>query len=78
MFGLSSRTRGADAQGARDDLDKYESLFPAGGGGEKGKGKVVDRDAEHVRIVTEMRDMEEVASLDKRWTSSWKQPLLAE
>lgn len=74
LFGLSSRARGAENQGARDELDKYKSLFPAAGS--KGKERAVDLDGERVKVMREMRVMEDVASLDKRWTTSWKQPLL--
>lgn len=81
LFGLSSRARAGEGHGTRDELDQYEALFPAGGPGAsakgKEKGKEVGLDAEHVKAMREMREMEDVASLDKRWTSSWKQPLLA-
>lgn len=78
LFGLPHRSRGGEGQGGvRDDLEKYESLFPAGRLGGKGKERDLDPDAEKVRILREMREMDEVASLEKRWTTSWKQPLLA-
>lgn len=75
LFGLSSRARSAENHGARDELEKYKSLFPAAGS--KGKEKAVDVEADRVKTMKEMREMEDVASLQKRWTTSWKQPLLA-
>ncbi|GAA5860096.1 hypothetical protein JCM1840_001882 [Sporobolomyces johnsonii] len=92
LFGLSARARGAGDQGAfKDELEKYISLYPARDGGVNGeketkggkasssnaKGKEVDRDAEMVKAMREMKDVEEIASLDKRWTTSWRQPLLS-
>ncbi|GAA5901481.1 hypothetical protein JCM6882_006291 [Rhodosporidiobolus microsporus] len=90
LFGVSSRARAAnDAGTGVDELERYSSLYPVRGGGagsekenkrarsaaEKGKG--VDREAEAVKAMREMTDWEGVASVDKRWTSSWKAPLLS-
>ncbi|GAA5835594.1 hypothetical protein JCM11251_002972 [Rhodosporidiobolus azoricus] len=90
LFGPVSRSRAAnDAGTGVDELEKYRSLYPARGGGagsekenkkarsvaEKGKG--VDREAEAVKAMREMTDWEDVASVDKRWTSSWKAPMLS-
>lgn len=89
LFGTSSRARGgADAGQAADELERYSSLYPSRGGGpgsEKenrrtrvaGKGKAVDRDAELLERMREMTDMEEVASLDRRWTAGWQPPVLS-
>jgi hypothetical protein len=41
------------------------------------KGKGVDRDAEMVKAMREMTDVEAVAGVDQRWTSSWKPPMLS-
>ncbi|GAA6027336.1 hypothetical protein JCM8097_002604 [Rhodosporidiobolus ruineniae] len=91
LFGTSARSRAAahDAGTGVDELEKYRSLYLARGGGvgsdkenrrakvgaEKGKG--VDRDAEAVRAMRDMTDWEDVASLDQRWTSSWKPPVMS-
>lgn len=56
-------------------MDRYKALFPAAGS--KGKERAVDVEAQRVKTMKEMKEMEDVASLDKRWTTSWKQPLLA-
>ena len=88
MFGLATRARGAGDQGqVKDELEKYSSIHPARIGGyatEKegkrardAKGKGVDRESDLVEAIREMTDMEEVASLDKRWNSSWRQPLFS-
>ena len=78
LFGLASRARGGEGKGVKDDLDKYESLGPVGGAAkEKRKGKKVDTEAERMREMREMGNVEVVASLEKRWTSSWQQPILS-
>ncbi|GAA6002127.1 uncharacterized protein JCM10292_000768 [Rhodotorula paludigena] len=82
-------TGGTDpfAAGAPDELERYTALYPARGGGpgsekanrramaEREKGKGVDRDAELVQSLREMSELEEVASLDKRWTVGWEPPV---
>ncbi|GAA5983198.1 hypothetical protein JCM11641_006845 [Rhodosporidiobolus odoratus] len=89
LFGTSSRLRAAnDAGTAVDELEPYSSLYTSGGGGagsakenkrmrtlEKGKG--VEREADLVKAMREMTDLEEVASVDKRWMTSWKPPFLS-
>ncbi|KAI5476409.1 hypothetical protein MNV49_007787 [Pseudohyphozyma bogoriensis] len=76
LFGLSTRARaGGDLKGARDELERYEAVVKIGGGKNKGKGKV-DGEEERVRVMKEMKEWEEVAGLEKRWTASWGQPLL--
>ncbi|GAA5915649.1 uncharacterized protein JCM6883_000705 [Sporobolomyces salmoneus] len=86
MFGLASRARGAggDQGTARDELEKYSSIHPARAGnaseGERGKdvkGKGVETEADLVDAMRQMTDIEQIASIDKRWNSSWKPPLLS-
>ncbi|GAA5848019.1 hypothetical protein JCM9279_007416 [Rhodotorula babjevae] len=80
---------GGDASTAPDELEPYKSLYPARGGGpgsEKenrraraasDKGKGVDRGGELVQAMRGMIDMEQVVSLDKRWTAGWNAPMLS-
>lgn len=101
LFGLASRAKSGDGPGVLDELEPYDALFPARGGGsapEAGGGKdrrrgagmaapvrhatgtrtgeAEDRDAELVKVMREMTDLDDIASLDQRWASSWKPPLL--
>ncbi|KAM0749372.1 dynactin p62 [Meredithblackwellia eburnea MCA 4105] len=79
LFGLSSRARGAEGKSGRDELEKYEALGAAKGG--KGKGKALegkmDQEVEKVDKMRNLKDAEDIARLDTRWTSSWNQPLLS-
>ncbi|GAA5857502.1 hypothetical protein JCM8547_009305 [Rhodosporidiobolus lusitaniae] len=88
LFGTSRSARAAnDAGTGADELEKYSALYSSRGDGKgsekenrRGKaagdeGKGVDREEERVRAMREMTDLEEVASVDQRWTSSWKPPL---
>ncbi|GAA5944772.1 hypothetical protein JCM3775_006495 [Rhodotorula graminis] len=80
---------GGDASTAPDELEPYKSLYPARGGGpgsEKenrraraasDKDKGVDRDAELVQAMRSMVDMEQVASVERRWTAGWGVPVLS-
>ncbi|GAA6002447.1 hypothetical protein JCM10207_001126 [Rhodosporidiobolus poonsookiae] len=92
LFGTSSRARAAhDAGTAVDELEKYRSLYEARGGGTGSRDKEnkrartapvptgagVDREADLVKAMREMTDLEEVASVDQRWVTSWKPPLLS-
>lgn len=92
LFASTARARhgaGADAGTAADELEPYRSLYPARGdrpGSEKEnrrarasteKGKGVDRDAELVKALREVTELEDVASLDKRWTAGWTVPVLS-
>ncbi|GAA5959858.1 hypothetical protein JCM3765_000622 [Sporobolomyces pararoseus] len=85
MFGLAARARGGGDQGtARDELEKYSSIHPARSGGvsegKRGKdvkGKGVERESDLVEAMRSMTDMEQVASIEKRWTASWRPPLLS-
>lgn len=78
LFGLTSRSRAGEGRGAKDDLEVYralENIAKATGVADKGKG--IDRDSDSVLQMMEMKDIEEVASLDKRWMLSWQPPILA-
>jgi dynactin-4 len=86
MFGLASRARGGggDQGTAKDELDKYSSIHPARAGGvaqgkrgRDAKGKGVERESDLVEAMRKMTDMEQIASIDKRWTFSWRPPLLS-
>ncbi|BGP39818.1 hypothetical protein JCM10450v2_003789 [Rhodotorula kratochvilovae] len=90
LFAGSTRARhgGGEAASARDELERYASLYPARGGGpgsekenrrvrEDAKGKSVDRDAELVQALREMTELEEVASVDRRWAVGWNAPVLS-
>lgn len=77
LFGLNARPRVAGSKGAWDELEKYESLHSSSSLKNKNKGKKVDRAVEVLNLMRTMQDVEAVASLNKRWTSSWNQPLLA-
>ncbi|GAA6059287.1 hypothetical protein JCM10212_006680 [Sporobolomyces blumeae] len=89
MYGLAAKARGGGDQGtARDELDRYSSSHPARTGGiaretdetrtRDSKGKRAAREDDLVQAMREMTDLERVASLDKRWTTSWRQPLLSQ
>jgi dynactin-4 len=74
-----------------DELEEYKSLYCSRGDGagsekenkrarsaaEREKGKGVDREVDAVKAMREMTDVEEVAGMDQRWSSSWKPPLLS-
>ena len=81
VLGFASKSRALataasrDA-GARDELDKYDALFPANGSASKGKARShTDWEQSRIDVMRRTRDVEEVASVEKRWTASWKQPL---
>lgn len=72
MMGLAGR--GKEMGGGRDELGKYESLQGRG----KGKGvEQEDWDGDRVRIMRDLRDVEEVKGPQKRWGESWESSILA-
>ncbi|GAA5878959.1 hypothetical protein JCM16303_007244 [Sporobolomyces ruberrimus] len=85
MFGLAGRARGGGDQGtAKDELERYSSVHPARAGGSAEvrrtadvKGKGVSREADLVDTMRKIADLEQIASIDKRWNSSWNPPLLS-
>lgn len=89
-YGLSSSVSGrskhaADARTAVDELPAYSSLYRSRGGGGAGSKRpappqetVAIAEADLLAAMREMTDAETVASLDRRWTASWRPPVLAQ
>ncbi|GAA5870312.1 hypothetical protein JCM3774_004638 [Rhodotorula dairenensis] len=86
------RPAAAEARTGVDELPPYTSLYPSRGiggsrhghGHETRKGKEprreedrVEEEAELLAAMREMTDWETVASVDRRWTSSWTPPVLS-
>lgn len=70
------REREASAALSRDELAVYKAMYPASR--LESPSDSMDGLAHHdVKIMREMQDLDEVASLDKRWTSGWQQSIEA-
>ena len=68
------RERDAASANSRDDSDPYKALYPASRL-ESTSDNVDGLAGSHMAVMREMQDMDDVAELDKRWTSGWQQSI---
>lgn len=64
-------------KGYKDELAEYQSVFVAEEPGGEEQLTVEQVEMERTKIIRGMSDIEQVASLDKRWITSWERSPLA-